>query len=187
MPTKQARDPSGRPPRNAQSFPSEAAVVLCPAALARFLSIWVDLFPRSPPPHTRRCSSYLSELSHQTPSAPDNHNNNKDSQVSLGCANKRSKLPLILALHFLKSDNGSRLLVHNSSETSFTLHDDVGAAHLAAQGGEEDDELDSRVDVVRDDDEGGFLGFDEGDDVVEAVFDKEGFFGVLLMTMSEVK
>ena len=77
--------------------------------------------------------------------------------------------------------------MHNSSETSFTLHDDVGAAHLAAQGGEEDDELDSRVDVVRDDDEGGFLGFDEGDDVVEAVFDKEGFFGVLLMTMSEVK
>ena len=30
---------------NDQSFPSEAAVVLCPAALARFLTIWVDLFP----------------------------------------------------------------------------------------------------------------------------------------------
>ena len=59
MPTKAPR----ASPRNAQSFPSEAAVVLCPAALARFLSIWVDLFPRSPPPHTRRCSSYLSELS----------------------------------------------------------------------------------------------------------------------------
>ena len=69
--------------------------------------------------------------------------------------------------------------MHDSSEPSFTLHDDVGDAHFATQGGEEDDELDG-VDVVRDDDEGGFLGFDEGDDVVEAVFDEEGFLGVLL-------
>jgi hypothetical protein len=69
----------------------------------------------------------------------------------------------------------------------FTLHDDVGDAHLAAQGGEEDDELDG-VDVVRNDDECGFLGFDEGDNVVEAVFDEEGFLRVpLTTTMSEVK
>lgn len=39
-----------------------AAVVLWPAALARFLSIWEDLLPRIPPPHWRRCSSNLSEL-----------------------------------------------------------------------------------------------------------------------------
>ena len=130
MPTKAPR----ASPRNAQSFPSEAAVVLCPAALARFFSIWVDLFPRSPPPHTRRCSSYLSEL------PPPN---------------------------------------------AISLHDDVGYAHLAAQGGEEDDELDG-VDVVRDADERGFLGFDEGDDVVEAVFDEEGFLKVLLISMSEL-
>jgi hypothetical protein len=76
--------------------------------------------------------------------------------------------------------------VHNGSETSFTLHDDVGNAHLAAQGGKEDDELDG-VDVVRDGDERGFLCFDEGDDVVESVFDEEGFLGVLLITMLEVK
>ena len=75
--------------------------------------------------------------------------------------------------------------MHNSSETSFTLHDDVGNAHLAAQGGEEDDELDG-LDVVRDDDERDFLGFDEGDDVVEAVFDEEGFLGVLLISTSEL-
>ena len=61
-----------------------------------------------------------------------------------------------------------------------TFHDDVEDAHLAAQGWEEDDELDG-VDVLRDD-EGGFLGFDEGDDVVEAVFDEEGFLEVLLTT-----
>ena len=69
--------------------------------------------------------------------------------------------------------------MHDGSETSFTLHDDVGDAHLAAQSGEENDELDG-VDVVRDDDERGFLGFDEGDDVVEAVLDEERFLRVLL-------
>ena len=73
----------------------------------------------------------------------------------------------ILTIHFLKSDNSSRLLVHDGSETSLTFHDDVEDAHLAAQGGEEDDELDG-VDVVH---VGGFLGDDEGDDVVEAVSD----------------
>jgi hypothetical protein len=45
-----------------QSLPSAAAVVLWPAAFARFRSICVDLLPRIPPPHCRRCSSYLSEL-----------------------------------------------------------------------------------------------------------------------------
>ena len=102
---------------NDQSFPSEAAVVLCPAALARILSIWLDLLPRSPPPHTRRCSSYLSELSAKhISSSPHKEDNNKNSQVSLGSADKRSELPLIFTLHFLKSDNGSRLLVHDGSE-----------------------------------------------------------------------
>ena len=76
--------------------------------------------------------------------------------------------------------------MHDGSKASFTLHDDVGDAHLTAQGGEEDDELDG-VDVVRDDDERGFFGFDEGDDVVEAVLDEEGFLGVLLIIMSGVK
>ena len=69
--------------------------------------------------------------------------------------------------------------MHDGSEACFTLHDDVGDAHLAAQSGEEDNELDG-VDVMRNDDERGFLGFDEGDDVVEAVLDEEGFLRVLL-------
>ena len=64
----------------------------------------------------------------------------------------------------------------------FTLHYDVGNAHLAAQGWEEDDKLDG-VDVVRDDDKRGFLSFN----VVEAVLDEEVFLGVLLIKMSEVK
>ena len=75
--------------------------------------------------------------------------------------------------------------MHNSSEMICTLHNDVGNAHLAAQGREEDDELDG-VDVMRDDNEGSFLGFDEGDDVVEAIFHEEGFLGVLLISTSEL-
>ena len=76
--------------------------------------------------------------------------------------------------------------MHDGSEACFTLHDDVGDAHLAAEGGEEDDKFNG-VDVVRDDDQRGFFGFDEGDDVVEAVLDEEGFLGVLLIIMSEIK
>ena len=86
-----------------------------------------------------------------------------------------------VASSLLRSSSGSHLLVQDLSETSFTLHGNVGDARLAAQGGEEDDELDG-VDVVRDDDERGFLGFDERDNVVEAVFDEEGFLGVLIAT-----
>lgn len=63
-------------------------------------------------------------------------------------------------------------------ETGLALHDDVWHTHLAAQGGEEDDELDG-VNIVCDDNEGGLLGFDEGDDVVETVLDEEGLLGVL--------
>ena len=78
--------------------------------------------------------------------------------------------------------------MHYSSETSFTLHDDVRNAHLAAQGGEEDDELDG-INVVCDDDGRGFHTFDDGDNAVfVAGSDEEGFLGVLLITkMSEVK
>ena len=50
-----------------------------------------------------------------------------------------------------------------------------------AQHGEEDDEL-NEIDVPRDDDECDFLGFIKGDDVIEAVFDKQWFLEVLLIT-----
>jgi len=76
--------------------------------------------------------------------------------------------------------------VHNSSETSFTLHDDLGDAHVAAQRREEDDELDG-INVVHEDNECGFLGDNEGDNVIEAVVDEEGFQVLLTTTKSEVK
>jgi hypothetical protein len=62
--------------------------------------------------------------------------------------------------------------VDDRAETSLALHNNVRDTHLAAESGEEDDELD-RVDVVRDDDEAGLLGLNESDTVVEAVLDEQ--------------
>ena len=64
------------------------------------------------------------------------------------------------------------------AETGLTLDDDVGDAHLAAERGEEDDELDG-VDIVGDDNERRLLGLDERNAVVETVLDEEGLLGVL--------
>ena len=66
----------------------------------------------------------------------------------------------------------------NRPEARLALDDDVRNAHLAAESGEEDDELDG-VDVVRDDDEVRLLRLDERDDVVEAVLDEEGLLRIL--------
>ena len=112
----------------------------------------------------------LVRATHKTPSATlKKETITTTHKLALAALTSVASSLLILTLHFLKSDNSSRLLVHDVSEISLTFHDDVEDAPLAAQGGEEDDELDG-VDVVRDD-EGSLLGFDEGDDVVEAVFD----------------
>jgi len=72
------------------------------------------------------------------------------------------------------------LFVDDGAKACLALDDGVRDAHLAAESRKEDDELDG-VDVVCDDDERGFLGLDESDDVVETVFDEKWFFGVLKM------
>ena len=64
------------------------------------------------------------------------------------------------------------------AETGLALDDDVRDAHLAAERGEEDNELDG-VDVVRDDDERRLLGLNEGYAVVQAVLDEVGLLGAL--------
>ena len=68
------------------------------------------------------------------------------------------------------------LLVDDRAETGLALDDGVGDTHLAAEGGEEDDELNG-VNIVGDEDESGLLGLDEGDNVVETVLG-----GVRLLT-----
>lgn len=56
--------------------------------------------------------------------------------------------------------------MNDRSETGLALDDNVGDTHLAAEGGEVDDELDG-VDIVGDEDKGGLLVLDEADNVVQ--------------------
>ena len=63
--------------------------------------------------------------------------------------------------------DGGSLATDDCAETGLALNDHVANAHLAAESGEEDDELDG-VDVVGDDNEGRLLGLDEGDDVLRS-------------------
>jgi len=64
---------------------------------------------------------------------------------------KFAQLGLIIPLDFGESKHGGGLLVHDSAQTGLALDDRVGNTHLAAESGEEDDELDG-VDVVGDQD-----------------------------------
>lgn len=71
----------------------------------------------------------------------------------------------------------------DSAESSLALDDGVGDAHLAAESGEEDDELNG-VDIVGDEDEGSLLVLDEADDVVETVLDDVGLLGDVLLLLA---
>ena len=102
-------------------------------------------------------------------------------QVGLGSRDEGGELALILTADLLDGEDGGSLLVDDRAEAGLALDDDVRDAHLAAERGEEDDELDG-VDVVRDDDEVRLLRLDERDDVVQAVLDEEGLLGVILAT-----
>lgn len=102
----------------------------------------------------------------------------RHSQVGLGGADEVGKFALVLALHFLEGNDGSSLLVYNGTEASFALDNDIGDAHLTAQSRQENDQLDG-VDVVSDDDEGSLLGFDEGDDMIQAIFSEQRLLRIL--------
>jgi len=68
--------------------------------------------------------------------------------------------------------------VDHCPETCLVLDNDVRDAHLAAEGRDEDDELDG-VNVIGNDDEVGLLGLNQGDTVVETHLDKEGLLVIL--------
>jgi len=73
--------------------------------------------------------------------------------------------------------------VDDGAKTGLGLDDDVWDTHLAAQGGDEDDELNG-VNVVGNDDKVGLLGLDEGNAVVQAVLDEEGLLVLLLLGLA---
>ena len=106
-------------------------------------------------------------------------------QVSLRRGDEGSELALILAADVLEGKHSSGLLVDHRAKASLALNDHIWNTHLAAQGGEEDNELNG-VDIVSNDDEVGLLGFNEGNTVVEAVLDEErllGFLGLSLLLL----
>lgn len=71
----------------------------------------------------------------------------------------------------------------NGTETSLALDDGVGDTHLAAESGEEDNQLNG-VNVVGDQDEGGLLVLNEANDVVETVLDGVGLLGDILLLLT---
>ena len=109
--------------------------------------------------------------------------------VGLGGRDEVGKLTLVLGADLLDEGNGGGLLVNKGTNRSLGLDNDVGDTHLAAEGGEEDNELDG-VDVSGDDNESSLLGLDQGNTVVETVLDKEGLLavglGVSLLAVSNV-
>lgn len=73
--------------------------------------------------------------------------------------------------------------MNDSAEPGLALDDGVGNAHLAAEGGEEDDELDG-VDIVGDEDERRLLVLNEADNVVETVLDNVGLLADVLFLLA---
>lgn len=71
----------------------------------------------------------------------------------------------------------------DSSETGLALDDGIGDAHLAAESGQEDDQLNG-VDIVGDEDERGLLVLDEADNVVETVLDDVGLLADVLLLLA---
>ena len=99
-------------------------------------------------------------------------------QVCLSGADDGGQLTLIFGLDVLNSQDGGGLLVDNSAETSLAFDNYVGDAHLSAEGRKVDHQL-NWVDIVGNDNQSSLLGLNEGDAVIEAVFDEEGLLRVL--------
>lgn len=75
------------------------------------------------------------------------------------------------------------LLVDDGTETGLALDDGVGDTHLAAESGQEDNQLNG-VDVVGDEDKRGLLVLNETDDVVQTVLDVVGLLGDVLLLLA---
>ena len=71
----------------------------------------------------------------------------------------------------------------DSAESSLALDDGIRNAHLAAESGEEDDQLDG-VDIVGDEDKRGFLVLNQADNVVQAVLDNVGLLADILLLLA---
>lgn len=96
---------------------------------------------------------------------------------------KLGKLSLVLGADLGQSEDGSGLLVDDSSETGLTLDYGIGDAHLLAEGGKEDNELDG-VDVVGDENEGGLLVLNQTNHMVQTILDGVGLLRDILLLLA---
>lgn len=71
----------------------------------------------------------------------------------------------------------------DGAEPGLALDDGIGDAHLAAERGQEDDELNG-VNIVGNEDERGLLVLDQADNVVEAVLDDVGLLADVLLLLA---
>lgn len=75
------------------------------------------------------------------------------------------------------------LLVDDRSETGLALDDAVWNAHLAAKGGQVNNQLNG-VNIVGNNNQTGFLVLDQTNNMVETVFDNIGLLGNILLLLS---
>lgn len=75
------------------------------------------------------------------------------------------------------------LLVDDSAESGLALDDGVGDAHLAAESGQEDDQLNG-INIVGDEDERGLLVLNQANNVVETVLDNVGLLADVLLLLA---
>lgn len=93
------------------------------------------------------------------------------------------ELGLVLGADLGQSQNGGGLLVDNGTQTSLALDNGVRDTHLAAESGQEDNQLNG-VDVVGDQDEGSLLVLDQANNVVETVLDVVRLLGDILLLLA---
>ena len=96
---------------------------------------------------------------------------------------KLGQLGLVLRADLGKGEDGSGLLVNDSTETSLALNDNVRNTHLAAKSGEEDNQLNG-VNVVCDQDERGLLVLNEANNVVQTELGCVGLLGDILLLLA---
>ena len=93
------------------------------------------------------------------------------------------QLGLVLRAHLGQGEDGSGLLVNNRAETSLALDDGIRYAHLSAQSGEEDDQLDG-IDIVGDEDQRSLLIFDQANDMVQTVLGNVWLLAHILLLLT---
>lgn len=93
------------------------------------------------------------------------------------------ELSLVLGADLGDGEDSGGLLVDDRTETGLALDNCVWDTHLAAEGWEEDDQL-NWVNIVGDEDESSLLVLNQADDVVETVLDGVWLLGDILLLLA---